>query len=96
MNTNLAIVLFAPVAIALNPAQPAAVSVMVLCPQPRRMFRADRFCNGTGPTAAAGQVCQHRTRRRTAQVRSEPARPAAPRISPPADRGDRREPGGQA
>ena len=38
MNANLAIVLFAPVVVALNPALLAAVFVMILLPNPRRLM----------------------------------------------------------
>ena len=60
------------------------------------MFRAGRFSNANGQTAAAQQACQHRITRRTAQRRSERLRPVAPGISPPADRAGCCEPGGQA
>jgi hypothetical protein len=59
-------------------------------------FRAGRFSNANGQTAAAEQACRHRITRRTAQRRNERLRPAAPGISPPADRAGCCEPGGQA
>ena len=63
---------------------------------PVLVFRAGRFSNRTGQTAAAEQACQHWTRRRTARGRSEPPGPGAPRVSPAAGRGGRGERRGQA